>query len=32
MKDVSPVTEIKNGFHKEYITAANGALNNKKAQ
>ncbi|KAL8182521.1 UNVERIFIED_CONTAM: Elongation of very long chain fatty acids protein 2 [Gekko kuhli] len=32
MKDVSPVTEIKNGFHKEYITAANGALSNKKAQ
>ncbi|XP_054841974.1 elongation of very long chain fatty acids protein 2 [Eublepharis macularius] len=32
MKDVSAVTEIKNGFHKEYIMAANGTLNNKKAQ
>ncbi|XP_077209312.1 very long chain fatty acid elongase 2 [Paroedura picta] len=31
-KDVSPLTEIKNGFHKEYISAANGALTAKKAQ
>ncbi|XP_009698364.1 PREDICTED: elongation of very long chain fatty acids protein 2, partial [Cariama cristata] len=29
----TPVTkEIKNGFHKDYFAAANGFLNNKKAQ
>uniref|UniRef100_A0A8C0GKV8 Elongation of very long chain fatty acids protein 2 n=1 Tax=Chelonoidis abingdonii TaxID=106734 RepID=A0A8C0GKV8_CHEAB len=32
MKKVPPVTEIRNGFHKDYFTAANGVLNNKKAQ
>ncbi|XP_053105466.1 elongation of very long chain fatty acids protein 2 isoform X1 [Hemicordylus capensis] len=31
-KEVPLVTKIKNGFHKEYLIAANGALNNKKAQ
>nr|XP_005305274.1 elongation of very long chain fatty acids protein 2 [Chrysemys picta bellii] len=32
MKKVPPVTEIRNGFHKDYFAAANGVLNNKKAQ
>ncbi|XP_033010449.1 elongation of very long chain fatty acids protein 2 isoform X1 [Lacerta agilis] len=30
-KEASLVTEVRNGFHKDYIMAANGALN-KKAQ
>ncbi|XP_062986434.1 very long chain fatty acid elongase 2 [Elgaria multicarinata webbii] len=32
VKEVPLMTELKNGFHKDYLTAANGALNNKKAQ
>ncbi|XP_033016668.1 LOW QUALITY PROTEIN: elongation of very long chain fatty acids protein 2-like [Lacerta agilis] len=28
-KEASLVTEVKNGFHKDYIMAANGALNKK---
>ncbi|NWI62947.1 ELOV2 protein, partial [Todus mexicanus] len=31
-KESSATTEIKNGFHKDYFAAANGFLNEKKAQ
>ncbi|KAJ7338527.1 hypothetical protein JRQ81_012429 [Phrynocephalus forsythii] len=31
-KEAPLVTEIRNGFHKDYLMAANGVLNNKKAQ
>ncbi|KAK4827851.1 hypothetical protein QYF61_022001 [Mycteria americana] len=32
IKETPVTTEIKNGFHKDYFAAANGFLNNKKAQ
>ncbi|XP_042319316.1 elongation of very long chain fatty acids protein 2 [Sceloporus undulatus] len=32
MKEVPLMMEVKNGFHKDYLMAANGTLNNKKAQ
>uniref|UniRef100_A0A8D0H9Z6 Elongation of very long chain fatty acids protein 2 n=1 Tax=Sphenodon punctatus TaxID=8508 RepID=A0A8D0H9Z6_SPHPU len=31
-KDIPPVTEIKNGFHKDYLAVANGIVKKKKAQ
>ncbi|KAH0617926.1 hypothetical protein JD844_016688 [Phrynosoma platyrhinos] len=31
-KEVPLMMEVKNGFHKDYLMAANGTLNNKKAQ
>ncbi|XP_075601128.1 very long chain fatty acid elongase 2 isoform X1 [Balearica regulorum gibbericeps] len=32
IKEMPVTTETKNGFHKDYFAAANGFLNNKKAQ
>ncbi|XP_030302066.1 elongation of very long chain fatty acids protein 2 [Calypte anna] len=32
IKETPVTTETKNGFHKDYFAAANGLLNNKKAQ